>query len=437
MGKYFGTDGVRGVAGETLTDTMAKQIGNALKKTFKTDKVIIGEDTRKSSNLLALSVALGAMQSGMDVLYAGVVSTPMIAHYSKEKSIVGIMVTASHNPYQDNGIKVFNKGIKMSADEEVIVEKFIDGEDTLEKSLFGGFKSVSITKTYETLYSRFKSDTTNQSVTIDTANGATSFVAEEILSKGIDELQVINNLPDGYNINVECGSTHIEALRKAVQANQSDLGFAFDGDGDRVLGIDHQGKIYDGDLLIYILAVHLKSQNKLSKNTVVLTKMSNPGIVSALKANGIKTIRTDVGDKYVVAEIKKGGYSLGGENSGHIILNDILQTGDGILVASQILKVLQETKKTLPSLVENVEYYPQKIVNIKDVDKTLLEHKMMKTAIKEAKKTLGTDSLLLVRPSGTEPLIRLMVSHRDDAMVDRVLKQLQDTLLELGRENDA
>ncbi len=436
MGKYFGTDGIRGVAGETLTDSIAKAIGNALKQTFNHQTVIIGEDTRKSSNQLALSVALGAMQSGMDVLYAGVVSTPMIAHYSKSKGIVGVMVTASHNPYQDNGIKLFNEGVKMNETEEVIVEKYIDEELNLEKIVFGSFNPVDITSHYETLYESFKANTTNQSVTIDTANGATSFVAESILKKGIDELNVIHNKPDGFNINVECGSTHIEALQEAITANKSDLGFAFDGDGDRVLGIDHQGKIYDGDLLVYILAVHLKNQNKLNKNTVVLTKMSNPGIVKALKAQKIKTIRTDVGDKYVAAEIKKGNYSLGGENSGHIIMNDILSTGDGILVASQILKVLQETKKPLPSLVEDVEYYPQKLVNIKDVDKNLLNHKTMKDAIKEAKKTLGSDGLLLVRPSGTEPLVRLMASHKDEALVDKVLNDLKTLLIDLGSESN-
>ncbi len=436
MGKYFGTDGIRGIAGKTLTDSVAKNIGNALKKTFNQQTVIIGEDTRKSSNLLALSVALGAMQSGMDVLYAGVVSTPMIAHYAKSKEIIGVMVTASHNPYQDNGIKLFNKGVKMNETEEETVEKYIDGDLTLDEVLFGSFKPVDITSHYETLYESFKANTTNQSVTIDTANGATSFVAEAILKQGIDELHVIHNQPDGFNINVECGSTHIEALKEAIVKNKSDLGFAFDGDGDRVLGIDHQGKIYDGDLLVYILAVHLKKQNKLNKNTVVLTKMSNPGIVKALKAQKIKTIRTDVGDKHVAAEIKKGNYSLGGENSGHIIMNDLLATGDGILVASQILKVLQDTKQTLSSLVEGVVYYPQKLVNIKDIDKNLLNHKTMKDAIKEAKKTLGSDGLLLVRPSGTEPLVRLMASHPDEALVDKVLNDLKTLLHDLGSENN-
>ncbi len=438
MGKYFGTDGVRGVAGKTLTSDMAVKIGQSLKKTFNAQSVVIGQDTRESSNLLALSVAVGAMQSGIEVYFADVVSTPMIAYYSKVKETIGIMVTASHNPYKDNGIKVFNRGYKMNAEEEKIVEGFMDDAFALDVQSFGQFhRSDDVLNTYKSLYEALGDEKANLSVCIDTANGATSAMAKEVLGSRVDELHVIHDTPDGRNINENCGSTHLDDLIAATRENKCDVGFAFDGDGDRVLAVDHNGKIYDGDFLVYIIAMHLKEINQLNKNTVVLTKMSNPGIVKAFKDHDIKVIRTDVGDKYVTAELFKQDYSLGGENSGHIILKDLLQTGDGVLIAAQVLKILQTKKQPLSALVDAVNFYPQKMVNIKDVDKSVVDHKAVKAVIKQAQKTLGTDSLLLVRPSGTEPLVRVTVSHPDETVVDTVLKDIQTTIIEFGRENNA
>ncbi len=438
MGKYFGTDGVRGVAGETLTNDMALRIGNALKETFNAGRVVIGGDTRKSSDLFGLSVATGAMAAGIDVEYAGVVSTPMIAHYSKQENIVGIMVTASHNPYQDNGIKVFNSGYKMKPEEETVVEAYMDGEKTLSEKGFGAFMPTDkVETTYRALYDGIDTEKTNLSVCLDTANGATYEIAEKILKGRVDEVHVIHNDPDGFNINKNCGSTHMEALKNTVIEGKYDVGFSFDGDGDRVLAVDHQGRLYDGDLLVYIIATHMKEEGRLNKNTVVLTKMSNPGIVKAFKDKGIKVVRTDVGDKYVTAEMRKSGYSIGGENSGHIIINDRLQTGDGVLVASEVLKILQKRKQPIVSLVENVEFYPQTTKNIKNVDKTVVDNKAVKQAVKDAKKTLGSDALLLVRPSGTEPLVRITVSHPENAMVESTIQTLETVILKHGRDENA
>jgi len=438
MGKYFGTDGIRGVAGKDLTVMMAYKIGQSLKKTFNTEKVVVGQDTRESSDLLALAVANGAMSTGVDVLYVSVAPTPVIAHYSKTEGITGIMVTASHNPYQDNGIKIFDKGYKMKTNEEMQIEAHIDGETLTETGgAFGRFVlSDEPIERYMALYDQTDFSEINLSVCLDTANGATSGLAERLLKDYVDDTVIIHNTPDGRNINENCGSTHMDALKESITERKCDLGFAFDGDGDRVLAADHTGKIVDGDLLIYLLAVHMKDKDRLNKNTVVLTKMSNPGIVKAFKDAGIKVVQTDVGDKHVAAELFKHGYLIGGENSGHIIIADRLHTGDGILAASEVLRVLQDTRRTIPSLLEPVEIYPYILENVKDVDKRVVEEKAVKTAVKDAKKELGNDALVLLRASGTEPLVRITVSHKDEEKVQKTVKNLKDLIIEHGRDKN-
>ncbi len=435
MGKYFGTDGIRGVAGATLDIETALKIGQSLKQTFNIDTIVIGRDTRKSSDALAMALATGAMNSGIDVLDAGVVATPVIAYYTRKHAMIGAMITASHNPYQDNGIKIFNKGFKMTKEEEAVIETFIDTPLDSKTGAFGIYSmDPSIKTEYQKLYASLPADKANLSVCLDTANGATFELAGEILTPRVDEVCIINNEPDGTNINENCGSTHLESITRTVMENKCDLGFAFDGDGDRVLVVDHNGKLYDGDYLLYIIASYLKEQGKLNKDTVVLTKMSNPGIVKAFNTQGIKVVRTDVGDKYVTSEMFKHGYALGGENSGHIIIKDFLQTGDGILVAAMILNILQSSKRSLSGLCEAIEIYPQITRNIKDVDKRVVEHKAVKQTIKEVQKTLGSDSLLLVRPSGTEPVVRLTVSVRDETLLETVLDKLETVITEYGRD---
>jgi len=438
MGKYFGTDGIRGVAGDTLTPSFANRVGQSLKKVFDAKRIVIGKDTRESSDVLALAVATGALEAGADVLYAGTVSTPMVAHYAKEENIIGVMITASHNPYQDNGIKVFDKGYKLSEKAESDIENFLDSEETVKSERYGIFRmNQDVTKAYEKLFKKLKLEKANLQIAIDTANGATYEIAKKIFKPLADEHVQIGDMPDGRNINLECGSTDLRRIIETAAENKSDIAFSFDGDGDRVLVVDHRENVYDGDLLVYIIATYLKEQNLLNKNTVVLTKMSNPGILKALKDKGIKVVQTDVGDKYVQAEMLKNDYIVGGENSGHIILNHLLQTGDGMLAAAYILKILHESRRTIASLVEEVEIYPQKTENIEGVDKGVVEHKDVKLAVKNVKKKLGADSLLLVRPSGTEPVVRITVSHKDEAMIDEAIQTLKETIVDKGLEKDA
>ncbi len=435
MGKYFGTDGIRGVAGEFLTAEFALKLGQTLKQSLNIEKLVIGKDTRQSSDMLAYSLASGAMSQGIDVLFAGTVSTPMIAHYSKEHAIVGIMITASHNPFQDNGIKVFINGQKPTKDEESTIEKLLDQAAPKPSKTIGTLTHTGeVERQYHTLYKNLELHKINLSVGYDSANGANYLIAKNILDSICDESFQINNEPNGININVDSGSTHPEALMTLIKEKNLDIGFAFDGDGDRCLAIDHTGELIDGDLMIYAIAKYLKSQDRLIKDTVVLTKMSNPGIIKAFTELGIKTIRTDVGDKYVSEAMRKHGYALGGENSGHIIMKDFLHTGDGLLVAVMMLNILQDVKIPLKSFIEDVTMYPQKMVNVKNVDKAVLNKRTIKNALKKAEKTLGSDSLLLVRASGTEPVIRVTISHQDESLLDRVMGDLVTLIQQEGSQ---
>ncbi|CCV64101.1 Phosphoglucosamine mutase [Alteracholeplasma palmae J233] len=430
--KYFGTDGIRGVAFSKLNSELAFRVGIAIAKVFKPETIVIGQDTRKSSNMLAYSVALGASTLGVSVKLAEVVSTPMLAYYSKEKNMIGVMITASHNPYQDNGIKIFKYGYKMLDEEELAVEKIIDEAISISDANLGLVTLTNeVTEIYEAYYETLHLPQTNLKIAIDTANGATYKIAPRMFSNYSNNYYQIGNIPDGENINLNVGSTHLDAIIEKVKETKSDLGFSYDGDGDRILVVD-QNKVYDGDMIIYIIAKYLKEKNLLKKDTVVLTKMSNPGIIKSFNKLGIKVSLTDVGDKYVSNEIMTNGYSIGGENSGHIILNDLLPSGDGVLVSLFITKILTESKMTLASYTKDLEIYPQKLINIKNVDTNILSHKDIINALEEAKKELGEDSLLLVRKSGTEPLVRVTVSHKDELVLNKVITKLVDLITKLG-----
>ncbi|MCD4827139.1 MAG: hypothetical protein K8Q99_05105 [Acholeplasmataceae bacterium] len=434
MGKYFGTDGIRGKAFEMLDAKLAYKLGQGLKQAINIKEVIIGYDTRQSSPMLAHMLAAGALSEGLNVSFAGVCSTPMVAYYSKEKSIIGVMVTASHNPYTDNGIKVFNKGFKTTEDEEAIIESFID-QPRLEIKPFGDFKLASdFESTYLKLYDQFKIGQTNLKVAYDSANGANYQIANHLFNKYVPNAIQIGNNPDGLNINKGCGSTYMDHIFQYVKENNLDIGFSFDGDGDRLLVCD-QDKIYDGDEIIYIISSYLKKHQLLKHNHVVLTKMSNPGILKALKQNDIDVSLTDVGDKYVSLELTTNDYIIGGENSGHIIMRHLLHTGDGLLVAIYLLSIMAEEKKTLAELTADLKLYPYLLVNIKDVDKSILKTDEMKLFLKEIKDSLGSDSLLLVRPSGTENLIRVTVSHKSDEMMNQTINQIVNKIKNIGVDN--
>lgn len=435
MGRYFGTDGIRGKAGSVVCAELAFKLGFHLKKSLNKTCVVIGYDTRASSQMLAYSVASGVLASGADVLMAGVVSTPMIAYYTRHKKTTGVMVTASHNPYYDNGLKVFNEGYKLTEKLETILEDHFDKSFPCQEEHFGKlFHSDDVTEWYKTLYKDLALEPINLSVGYDSANGANYLIAKHVIHSICDESYQINNQPDGKNINLMCGSTHLEAIKELVHEKQFDIGLSFDGDGDRVLIVDHHQTVYDGDVIVYAIAKYLKSQNKLAKNTVVLTQMSNLGIIKAFHNLGIKTVLTPVGDKYVTEEILKNGYSLGGENSGHIILNEFIHTGDGLFVAVYLLMILQKLKVTLKSYVSEIAMYPQTLVNIENVDKSVLTTKAYQELKKKAQAELGEDAKLLIRASGTEPVIRVTISHPSEATMNRVVTLLVDGIKTIAKE---
>ena len=413
MGKYFGTDGIRGVSFEKLNSELAFRVGQGLVHTFKPSQVVIGMDTRESSPMLAYSIANGILSLGVDVLFAGVVSTPMVSHYSKLKNIIGVMITASHNPFMDNGIKVFNKGYKSADADELLIEDFMDNGEVTYQSFGKLTLSNDIHDEYIKIYEQMDLKPTNKRIGFDSANGANYLISKEIFDNISPNSVQINHRPNGKNINLNCGSTHMYAILDLIREHHLDFGFSFDGDGDRIMVADHNLRIYDGDLIIYMIATYLKKKNLLNKNTVVLTKMSNPGILKALSDEGIAYTLTDVGDKYVFHELYTNDYTIGGESSGHVILTHLLHTGDGLLVGVYLLKILEELNTTLSELVSNVELYPFKLTNIKGIDKKVLTLPQVQSKIASIQERLGSHSLLLVRASGTEALIRVTISSKN------------------------
>jgi phosphoglucosamine mutase len=435
MPKYFGTDGIRGRYGIELTNAMAFQIGQSLKTVLGTTRLVIGMDTRESSSDLMYSVVSGAQSVGTDVMVAGVVSTPLISLYSATKEVTGVMITASHNPYKDNGIKVFDKGKKLSLEQELGIEEFIDNVTDFEVKKFGEtFSGEDVLDTYIDLIESMDVYQTDLRIGIDSANGANYLIARGIFQELTESFYQIGDNPNGTNINDGVGSTHLEALQEFVKKWNLDIGFAFDGDGDRVLVIDHDQTIIDGDQIIYVIASYLKQQGLLNKDTVVLTKMSNLGIIKALERQGIKTVLTNVGDKYVLEAIEEGGYSIGGENSGHIILRDYLHTGDGILVALMVLTVLHNTGKSLQELLSDVKMWPQELVNIRTFNKEILHDERVQTVIKQVQETLQENGKVLVRASGTEPLIRVTISCETEEELHRHMTAIVDTITMVKEE---
>ena len=433
MKRYFGTDGIRGKALEKLNSNVAFKLGQAIAKSLKPMEVVIGEDTRQSSSLLAYGVAYGLALAGVNVYMAGIVSTPMIALYSKETHKIGVMITASHNPYTDNGIKVFKNGYKMLDDEELELEKYIDEDELLVSNSFGNILFTDeVRKLYIDKVNSLNLPAFNQSIIYDSANGANYKISNEIMSHYAKNSLQIGNTPDGFNINLNVGSTYIDTISLKVKEHHAQIGLSYDGDGDRLLVVDHSGKLFDGDLIIYIIAKYLKKKGQLKKDTVVLTRMSNLGVINALKGLGINVILTDVGDKYVSDELVKNGYSLGGENSGHLILNDYLPSGDGLFASLFLLKVLEEMNETLESATKEIYMYPQVLHNIRNVDKNVLNHPTIINLINDIKEKLGDDSKFFVRPSGTEDLIRVTISHRDETVLKHYLSVVIDEIKRLG-----
>ncbi|MGO2082505.1 phosphoglucosamine mutase [Vagococcus sp.] len=425
MGKYFGTDGVRGVANKELTPELAFKIGRCggyvlcqhHQKGEQKPQVLVGRDTRISGQLLEQALISGLISVGIEVLQLGVISTPGVAYLTRtQKAAAGVMISASHNPAEDNGIKFFGPdGFKLADDEEYEIEDLLDAaEDTLPRPSAEGLGILDeypegIQKYVEFLKGTIEGDLSGLSVCLDGANGATSPIVNLLFADLETDFFTMGVKPNGININAGVGSTHPDALAAFVLEKKASLGLAFDGDGDRVIAVDEKGQIVDGDKILYICGKYLKEMNKLNKNTVVATVMSNLGFHKAVNLADMKTIATQVGDRYVVEEMKKSGYNLGGEQSGHIIFLDYNTTGDGLLSGIQLMQVMKHTGKTLSELAAEIEEYPQKLVNIRVNNKYgAMDVPNIQAIIEEVEAEMAGDGRVLVRPSGTEPLLRVM-----------------------------
>ena len=444
MGKYFGTDGVRGEANVELTPELAFKLGRfggyvLSQHEEETPLVFVGRDTRISGEMLEHALIAGLLSVGIRVYKLGVIATPGVAYLVRtEKASAGVMISASHNPALDNGIKFFGgDGFKLDDDRELEIEALLDAaEDTLPRPSAQGLGTVMEYPEGLRKYQEFLVSTGVQldglHVVLDTANGAASTSARQVFADLGAQLTVIGETPDGLNINDGVGSTHPEHLQEKVKEVGATIGLAFDGDSDRLIAVDENGEIVDGDKIMYIIGSYLSSQGLLEKNTIVTTVMSNLGFHKALDAKGIHKAITAVGDRYVVEEMRKSGYNLGGEQSGHVVIMDYNTTGDGQLTGVQLTKIMQETGKKLSELAAEVTIYPQKLVNIR-VENSMKDKAMKVPAIREIiekmEAEMAGNGRILVRPSGTEPLLRVMAeapTHEEvDYYVDTIAAVVQ------------
>ena len=444
MGKYFGTDGVRGEANVELTPELAFKLGRfggyvLSQHEEETPLVFVGRDTRISGEMLEHALIAGLLSVGIRVYKLGVIATPGVAYLVRtEKASAGVMISASHNPALDNGIKFFGgDGFKLDDDRELEIEALLDAaEDTLPRPSAQGLGTVMEYPEGLRKYQEFLVSTGVQlegmHVVLDTANGAASTSARQIFADLGAQLTVIGGNPDGLNINDGVGSTHPEHLQEKVKEVGAAIGLAFDGDSDRLIAVDENGEIVDGDKIMYIIGSYLSSKGLLEKNTIVTTVMSNLGFHKALDAKGIQKEITAVGDRYVVEEMRKYGYNLGGEQSGHVVIMDYNTTGDGQLTGVQLTKIMQETGKKLSELAAEVTIYPQKLVNIR-VENSMKDKAMEVPAIREIiekmEAEMAGNGRILVRPSGTEPLLRVMAeapTHEEvDYYVDTIAAVVQ------------
>ena len=447
MGKYFGTDGFRGEANKDLTVEHAFKVGRYLgyyygkKNPEGKAKVVIGKDTRRSSYMFEYALVAGLTASGADAYLMHVTPTPSVSYIVRSDNFdCGIMISASHNPYYDNGIKVINgMGYKLEAAVEEEIEAYIDGEigeiplatrDNIGKTVdytMGRNRYIGYLMTIPTR--PFK----NMRVGLDTANGASYLIAKSVFDALGAKTYIINNDPDGFNINTECGSTHIEKLQAFVKENNLDVGFAYDGDADRCLCVDDKGEIVDGDKILYVCGRYLKDKGELNNNTVVTTVMSNLGLYKAFDKKGINYEKTAVGDKYVFENMMENGHSIGGEQSGHIIFSKYATTGDGVLTSLMIMEVILGRKVKLSELFNSLTIFPQLLVNIKvtSKDDVMNDPDILKLN-DEIAAELGDDGRLLLRKSGTEPVIRVMVEAGTDELCKKYVDRMVDFIKEKG-----
>ena len=445
MGKYFGTDGFRGEANVTLTVEHAFQVGRFLgwyygeKNKPERCRVVIGKDTRRSSYMFEYSLVAGLTASGADVYLLHVTTTPSVSYVVRTEGFhCGIMISASHNPFYDNGIKVINeKGEKLEEDVISQIEDYLDGKtgplplavkEKIGRTVdFAAGRNRYIGYLISIATRSFK----NKKVALDCANGSASAIAKNVFDALGAETHVIHNEPNGLNINLNCGSTHIEELQKYVVEEGCDVGFAYDGDADRCIAVDETGRVIDGDAILYICGTYMKEQGSLFRNTVVTTVMSNLGLYKALEKEGISYVQTAVGDKYVYENMAATGHCLGGEQSGHIIFSKHATTGDGILTSLKVMEVMLEKKESLSKLAAPLTVYPQVLKKVRVKDKQAAQDDpAVQEAAKKVAESLGNEGRILLRQSGTEPLVRVMVEAKDletcQSCVDQVVKVIEE-----------
>ena len=448
MGKYFGTDGFRGEANVNLTVEHAFKVGRFLGWYYgQADdhkvRVVIGKDTRRSSYMFEDALSAGLTASGADVYLLHVTTTPSVSYITRTEDFdCGIMISASHNPFYDNGLKLINaQGQKMEAEVEAKVEAYIDGE--IGELPYARREKIGRTVDYSAGRNRYigrlislaTRSFKGKKVGLDCSNGSASAIAKSVFDALGAKTFVINDEPDGTNINTNCGSTHIDVLQAYVKEKGLDVGFAYDGDADRCLAVDEHGNVVNGDLILYVCGKYLKEQGNLRNDTIVTTVMTNLGFYKACDKVGLKYEKTAVGDKYVYENMLQNGHVLGGEQSGHIIFSKYATTGDGILTSLMLMEVMLEKKKSLAELTEPVTIYPQLLKNVRVVDKkTARENKAMLAAVEQVANELGNDGRILVRESGTEPLIRVMVEAATDELCSKYVEQVIEVIRAEGLE---
>ena len=449
MRKYFGTDGIRRIANTELTPNLVFKVAKAgayvlSKHTDHAPTILIGRDTRISGTLIESAMVAGFLSYGAKVKLLGVMPTPAVAYLTRKLNAdASVVISASHNTYEFNGIKYFsNKGTKISDDLEEEIEEIMDSNKLDDLTAVGDKIGVSeysldlvneyvyfFRKNFDDFFEKYQNN--NFVVGIDTANGATYEVAEKVFSALGIKYKIINNTPDGININQNCGSTHLEGLKKFVVENKLNLGIAYDGDGDRCLAVDENGEEIDGDKLMAIISQNLRKHGKLNKDTIVGTVMSNLGLNKYCRDNGLEFLQTKVGDRYVLEEMQKDGFNLGGEQSGHIILLDYNPTGDGILTSLMLIKSIFEENKKASELGKLVKKYPQILVNAKvNSDKKFDYEKdeEIKTEIEKLEKEFAGNGRVLIRPSGTEPLVRVMIEGENQDYISQKATELANLI---------
>ncbi|MEY4665941.1 phosphoglucosamine mutase [Weissella cibaria] len=440
---YFGTDGVRGIANKELTPELAFRLGRMGGAVLtrhaegRRPRVLVGRDTRMSGQMLEHALIAGLLSVGIEILRLNVISTPGVAYLVRaQQADAGAQITASHNPAEDNGIKFFGAdGFKLSDELEAEIEALLDApEDTLPRPAAEGLGTVSdfsegAAKYLEYLQTTIPDDLSGMNIAIDAANGATSDLVSKLFLDSRADFSIAASSPNGLNINKGVGSTYPEAIAKFTVENGAQVGLAFDGDGDRLIAVDENGDVVDGDKVMFITGKYLSEHGRLKQDTIVTTVMSNIGMYKAMAENNMSSVKTAVGDRYVVEEMLKSGYNLGGEQSGHVVFLDWSTTGDGMLTALQLLHVMKATGKKLSELAGEMTVFPQKLVNVKVQDKKVaLENEAIKQVIAEVEAEMGDNGRVLVRPSGTQDLLRVMAEAQTEELVGAYVDRIVDVV---------